>query len=51
VADAAWGQVGDIVEANRRIRRALVAKEVSLVWHSRYLGSRSWQQAPSVASP
>ena len=37
--DAAWGQVGDIIEANRRIRRALVAKEVSLIWHSRYLGT------------
>ena len=37
--DAAWGQVGDIIEANRRIRRAQVAKEVSLIWHSRYLGT------------
>lgn len=35
--DAAWGQVGDIIEANRRIRRALMAKEASLIWHRKHL--------------
>ena len=36
--DAAWEQVGDIIEANRRIRMAQLAKEVSFVWHNRHLG-------------
>jgi hypothetical protein len=36
--DAAWEQVGDILEANRRIRLAQIAKEVSYIWHSRHLG-------------
>lgn len=36
--DAAWGQVGEIIEANRRIRLAQVAREVGLVWHGRHLG-------------
>lgn len=35
--DAAWGQVGDIIEANRRIRHALMAREVALIWHSKHL--------------
>ena len=32
--DAAWGQVGDILAANRRIRLAQLAKEASFIWHS-----------------
>lgn len=36
--DAAWEQVGDIIEANRRIRHAQVAKEVSFIWHNKHLG-------------
>lgn len=35
--DAAWGQVGKIIEANRIIRQAQAAKEISLIWYSRHL--------------
>ena len=37
--DAAWGQVGDILAANRRIRLAQLAKEASFIWHTRHLGT------------
>jgi hypothetical protein len=33
----AWEQVGDVLEANRRMRLAQMAKAVSLVWHNKYL--------------
>jgi hypothetical protein len=35
--DAAWGQVGEIVEANRKIRQAQLAKEVSLVFYAKHI--------------
>lgn len=35
--DAAWDQVGDILEANRQIRQAQLAKQVSLYWYNRQL--------------
>ncbi len=35
--DAAWEQVGDIIDANRKIRQAQLAKEVSSVWYQRHL--------------
>lgn len=35
--DAAWSQVGDIQEANDRIRKAQLAKEVSSIWYSKHL--------------
>lgn len=35
--DAAWGQVGDVIAANKRIRLAQFAKATSLVWHGRHL--------------
>ena len=35
--DAAWEQVGDIIEANRQIRHALLAREVSTAWYARQL--------------
>ena len=34
---AAWEQVGEIIEANRTIRAAQLAKEVSGVWYQKYL--------------
>jgi hypothetical protein len=34
---AAWEQVGDVLEANQRIRRLLFGREVSLVWHRSHL--------------
>ncbi|HEX8149788.1 MAG TPA: hypothetical protein VF591_21590 [Pyrinomonadaceae bacterium] len=35
--NAAWEQVGQVLEANRRIRASQLAKEVSWVWHERHL--------------
>ena len=35
--DAAWEQIGRVLEANRRIRLGQVAKEVSFIWHDRHL--------------
>lgn len=35
--DAAWEQIGEVLEANRRIRAAQLAKEVSFIWHDRHL--------------
>jgi hypothetical protein len=35
--DAAWRQIGDVLEAQRRIRAAQVIKEMSWVWHARHL--------------
>ena len=35
--NAAWEQVGEVLEANRRIRMAQFAKEVSWIWHERHL--------------
>ncbi len=35
--DAAWDQVGDILEANRQIRQAQLAKQVSLYWYNHQL--------------
>lgn len=34
---AAWKQVGDILEANRRIRRFQFSQQVSFVWHGTHL--------------
>jgi hypothetical protein len=35
--DAAWGQVGEVIEANRRLRLAELAKRASLVWYTDHL--------------
>jgi hypothetical protein len=34
---AAWDQLGDVLEANRRIRAAQVARELSFAYHDRHL--------------
>ncbi len=34
---AAWKQVGDILEANRKIRLAQLAKETSWIWYDKHL--------------
>lgn len=34
---AAWEQVGEVLEANRRIRRLQVSQQVSMVWHQSHL--------------
>jgi hypothetical protein len=35
--DAAWEQIGDVLEANRKMRLAQLAKEVAWIWHTRHL--------------
>ena len=35
--DAAWEQIGRVLDANRRIRLGQIAREVSFVWHDRHL--------------
>jgi hypothetical protein len=34
---AAWEQIGDVLEANRRIRQAQVAKEAGRYWHKKQI--------------
>src|SRR6266508_722477 len=36
---AAWAQIGDVIEANRQIRWAQVAVEVSAVWRDKHLAA------------
>jgi hypothetical protein len=35
--DAAWGQIGDVLEANQRIRAGQLAKGVSFMWHDLHI--------------
>jgi hypothetical protein len=35
--DAAWSQVGDVLEANRRLRAAQLVRELAVVWRTRHL--------------
>jgi hypothetical protein len=35
--DAAWGQIGDVLEANRRIREGQFARGVGFMWHQLHL--------------
>jgi len=35
--DTAWEQIGDVLEANRKMRLAQLAKAVSSVWHAKYI--------------
>ena len=35
---AAWEQVGEVLESNKKIKFAQLAKEVSFVWHTVHLG-------------
>jgi hypothetical protein len=35
--DAAWDQIGAVIEANRRIREAQLAERASLIWFDKYL--------------
>ncbi|MFL6139402.1 MAG: hypothetical protein ACJ74O_16585 [Frankiaceae bacterium] len=37
---AAWDQVGDVLEANRRIRMGHLAREVAGSWHRRHLAAQ-----------
>lgn len=35
--DAAWAQIGQVLETNRKIRQAQLAKAVSFIWYDRHL--------------
>ena len=35
--NAAWSQVGDVLEANRKIRAAQFAKEISFIWYDKHI--------------
>lgn len=35
--DNAWAQIGKVLEANRKIRQAQLAKETSFIWYDRHL--------------
>jgi hypothetical protein len=51
---AAWDQLGDVLEANRRIRAAQLAREVAYVFHSNHLEPLSAAapgQALAVTAP
>jgi hypothetical protein len=52
--DAAWEQVGEILEANRRIRLAQLAKEAAWIWYGRHvlpLADAGPERALLLASP
>ncbi|MBC7811437.1 MAG: hypothetical protein H7175_09825, partial [Burkholderiales bacterium] len=52
--EAAWGQVGDVLEANRKIRAAQLAREVSYIWydsHLKALYATNPERAMSLAAP
>jgi hypothetical protein len=52
--EAAWQQVGKVLEANERIRFAQMAKLTSLVWHARELAPmqrRSAERFLALAAP
>ncbi len=52
--DAAWGQVGEILEANRRIRLAQLAKETSGVFYRKHVKTtkeKSIEKALAITAP
>ncbi len=52
--DAAWGQVGDILAANRRIRLAQAAVSASTIWYTEHLQplrDLSLERALTVTAP
>ncbi|HWM07983.1 MAG TPA: hypothetical protein VNO82_01520 [Solirubrobacteraceae bacterium] len=52
--DAAWEQIGRVIEANRRIRLAQLGKRVSASWHERHveaLVTASPEKALAVTAP
>ncbi len=51
---AAWEQIGDVLEANKKIREAQLAKVVGEIWHQRHLlpiTVKSEAQWLNIASP
>jgi hypothetical protein len=52
--NAAWQQIGKVLEANRRIRIAQLARAVSFVWHERHLlplGTVNFEKALALTAP
>ena len=47
---AAWDQLGQVLEANRRIRAAQVARELTFVYHQRQLEPCGWPPGASCSS-
>jgi hypothetical protein len=46
---AAWSQVGDVLEANARIRAAQIGREVAAAWHARQFAPLA-TQLPALAA-
>lgn len=52
--NAAWAQVGDILEANRKIRAAQLAREISFVWYDKHikpLYAQKAERAMAITAP
>ncbi|MEQ1638719.1 MAG: hypothetical protein ABL903_18830 [Methylococcales bacterium] len=52
--DAAWGQVGEVIEANRRLRLAELAKRTAMVWYTQHLQvfeQKNREQALRLTTP
>ncbi len=49
--DAAWDQIGAVLEANRRIRQAQLASRTSLKWHRELAGAASPADALTLHAP
>jgi hypothetical protein len=47
--DAAWAQIGDVLEANARIRAAQLGREVAAAWHAEQLAPLIAQQPAQAA--
>ena len=48
---SAWEQVGDIIEANNKIRWAQLAKEVSFSWYTKHLTPLNHSKSYSFTAP
>ncbi|HEU5320996.1 MAG TPA: hypothetical protein VFX28_09345, partial [Methylomirabilota bacterium] len=49
--NAAWQQVGDVLEANRRVRLAQLAQAASLSWHRRHVAALPAERAFLLTAP
>jgi len=49
--NAAWQQVGDVIEANNRIRMAQLAQAASLSWHQRHVAALSSERVFLLTAP
>ncbi|HSM88045.1 MAG TPA: hypothetical protein VLT16_17960 [Candidatus Limnocylindrales bacterium] len=49
--NAAWQQIGDVLEANNRIRLAQMAKAAALSWHKRHIVSLSSERVFLLTAP